>query len=89
MCLICSVNLPWDLTSCSTKLRRADTEVGKSTVPSILSVCADIPSEPVDLDVSRDANKLKASSVVQRNSSIGAHQLSKSSEVPKSSGCIS
>ena len=37
VCLICSLNLPWGLAPCTTKVRRADTQVGKNTIPSILT----------------------------------------------------
>ena len=37
LCLICCLNLLWVLTPCTTKLKRAEAEVEKNTVPSIFS----------------------------------------------------
>ena len=53
-----------------------------------LSMRADIPPGPVDLDVPKDANKWKTSSVVQNSSSVGAYLLSNSGKALESSGCI-
>ena len=68
-------------------MNRAVTD-GAILIAVDLSMHADIPLEPADLDVSRDANKWKTSSVVQRNSSVGAYLLSNSGEALESSGGI-